>query len=360
MYPASATRATSTFIGLVLLALISGCSDDAAPASYTTHARQRAHAEAKRALGKFLETRGDGGPQFDPLPAGSKADRFVIIHADDAGMCRSVNRGTIDALEAGLVTSASIMVPCPAFEEFADYARAHPEFDYGVHLTLNAEFRDYRWGPVSPPDDVPSLIDGDGFLWRTEQEVAAHARVDEVERELRAQIDRALDLQVPLSHLDSHMGTLFARPDFVEMYLRLGADYDLPILVSRDDGFVRQLGVDERVIEQLPDIENALIELGFPVLDDIQMHYSGSSAASKKQVYGQMITGAKRGVTEIIIHCGYDDAELQSVTLRAGIRDGDRQVFTDSAFVDEMRLADVTLISWKQLMQVTSRAAVSD
>ncbi len=275
-------------------------------------------------------------------------------------MCRSVNRATIDALEHGAVSSVSIMVPCPAFEEFAEYARTHPQYDYGIHLTLNAEFERYRWGPVLSADTVRSLVDRQGYLWRSEHQTAANARADDVERELRAQIDKALDAGVPLSHLDTHMGTLFMRADFLDVYLRLGTDSKLPVLITRDDGLAGRLGVDERMVAQIRSAADQLGQEGFPVLDKVLMHYSWDSVSQKKRAYRSMIFDAPPGVTQIIIHCGEADAELRSITSSYSIRDGDRQVFTDPQVIAEIENQDVNLISWKQLSRMTSGQAVSD
>jgi len=132
--------------------------------------------------------------------------RLLVIHADDFGMNHSVNRAISEALEKGWVTSASIMVPCPWFPEVVRFAATHPQMDLGVHQTLDSEWHDFRWGPVSPRDKVPSLLDDDGYFPPDRDDVARNAEPAEVESELRAQIDRALKMGIHVTHLDSHMG----------------------------------------------------------------------------------------------------------------------------------------------------------
>ena len=286
---------------------------------------------------------------FHSLP-GQAQERFLIVHADDAGMSHSVNMATIEGLETGIVSSASIMVPCPWFSEFADYAKDHPQYDYGIHLTLNAEWKHYRWGPVASRDAVPSLIDRNGNLWDNVGQVAANVRGEEVEIELRAQIQRAKAFGVPLSHLDTHMGALISRPDLVEVYARLGLDYDLPILFLRD--------VDEATAEAYPALKEsasavvkALDAKGLPVLDSLAQFYGGNTHEQRQARYYDSIRNLKPGVSELIIHCGFDNEELRAITNSAARRDGDRRIFTSEQTRQLLKQQNVRLLTWKQFRE---------
>ncbi len=291
------------------------------------------------------------------LPVCSAQPRQLIIHADDAGMSHSVNVATIEGLESGIVSSASIMVPCPWFSEFAEYARTHPEYDYGIHLTLNSEWKHYRWGPVASRDKVPSLIDQDGYLWDNVPQVAANVRADEVELELRAQIERAKQFGVPLSHLDTHMGALVSRPDLVEVYARLGIEYDLPILFIRrlDDATAAQYPAMKERAEQ---IVKALDAKGLPVLDSLSQFYGGDTHEQRVSNYYESLTKLKPGVSELIIHCGVDNDELRAITNSAARRDGDRRIFSSGEMRQFLKDQDIQLLSWKQFReQVSGKSA---
>src|SRR6266705_2549262 len=160
--------------------------------------------------------------------------KLLIVHADDLGAAHSINSASIKALESGLVSSASIMVPCSWLPEIAAYARAHPEIDFGVHLTLTSEWTLYRWSPVLGKERVPSLLDPNGYLYPLESEAAAHVDVREVEAEIRAQIARARALGIQPTHLDSHMGTLYQSKALFETLLRVAHENKLPFRVSHD------------------------------------------------------------------------------------------------------------------------------
>src|SRR5687767_8215717 len=163
-------------------------------------------------------------------PANAK---LLIIHADDLGAAHSINAASLDALNKGTISSASIMMPTPWVTEVATYAKAHPNADLGLHLTITSEWETYRWGSVAPADKVSSLLDSTGTFPGDVPPVVAKAKPAEVELELRAQIDRAISLGIRPTHLDSHMGALFASPELFATYVRVARAYRLPFLALR-------------------------------------------------------------------------------------------------------------------------------
>jgi predicted glycoside hydrolase/deacetylase ChbG (UPF0249 family) len=262
-------------------------------------------------------------------------------------MSHSANLGTIDAMEKGIVSSASIMVPCPWFVEIAEYAQAHPERDFGVHLTLNCEWKRYRWGTVASRDRVPSLLDKDGYMWSRVEQVGEHAKAEEVEIELRAQIERAQQFGIPFTHLDTHMGSVLARPDLVRVYVKLGLEYDVPILFlgKYSDELAKEWPA---LVEEGKQLLPMLRERRLPVLDQLAQFYGAQPGMTRREAYLQTLRQLPPGVSQLIVHCGYEDAELKAITGSAPERDEDRRVFCDPEVIQLVKDQGIQVINWKQ------------
>ena len=157
----------------------------------------------------------------------SKDTKLLIIHADDIGMAHSENLASIKAMTEGSVNSASLMVPCAWFLEVVEFSKSKPEADIGIHLTLTSEWKNYKWGPVAGVSEVPGLVDKNGNFYDNCQAVLDNATPEEVEKELRAQIERAKNAGLDPTHLDTHMGCVIYHPDFFDIYLRLGREYGI-------------------------------------------------------------------------------------------------------------------------------------
>ena len=272
-------------------------------------------------------------------PADSK---LLIIHADDLAVAHSVNAASFDALDKGAISSASVMVPTPWITEVAAYAKAHPNADLGLHLTLTSEWETYRWGSVASADMVPSLLDSAGTFPKEERLVAAGAKALEVERELRAQVERALALGIRPTHLDSHMGALFTTPELFATYVRVARAYRLPFLALRGD---------PRTAPQPPLSEKDVL------LDAVIMASPEVPRDQWKAFYLKLIADLKPGLTEMIVHLGRDDSELQAVMVNhepwgSAWRQHDYDVVTSPEFRKALKDNRIILVTWKELQKV--------
>ena len=275
-------------------------------------------------------------------------DKLLIIHADDVGMSHNVNVATIEALKHGMVTSASIMVPCPWLLEIATYAKAHPETDFGLHLTLTSEWKNYRWRPVAPHDKVKGLLDAEGYLWRSERDTAKNATPQEIELELRAQIERALALGIKPTHLDTHMGTLYTRKDFFDVYTKLGKEYGIPVMAMRATPEAIAYGK----MTGSPIGEDALKTIeadGFVLLDYLATGVPGKNFVERKPAYINFLKNLKPGVTMLIVHLGLDDPELKAITGAWEYRWADFQTFKDPEIAALIKELGIKLTTWREM-----------
>jgi chitin disaccharide deacetylase len=257
-------------------------------------------------------------------------DRLLIVSCDDLGSCHAANVGTYEALRAGVATSAGLMVPCPWARDAALRYRGE---DVGVHLTLNAEHDAYRWGPIT---QAPSLLDGDGGFPRTVNDLWDHADLDEVRRELRAQIERAILWGFDVSHLDAHLGVLQLRPEFFDVYLDLAVEFRLPIRLpgattERAAGFpFRRLAAEEDVV--------------FP---DRVMRIRGRDS---RRGLEQLVVDLQPGVTEIHLRPALDTAELRALDPAWSDRVEEHDLLTgDRSLTELLDRAGVARIGYREL-----------
>jgi chitin disaccharide deacetylase len=273
--------------------------------------------------------------------------KLLIVHADDLGMSHSVNAASLKAFETGLVNSGSIMVPCPWLSEIAAYARAKPQADLGLHLTLTSEWTHFRWGPVTPRDRVTSLLDKDGYFRLTESEAAKYADPKEVEMEIRAQIEKAKAMGIVPTHLDSHMGTLYQNKALFDVFMRVAREYKLPVRVAKEWGpraEVLQLSLtpNDIFIDRVLDINPSVAPQDWA------------------RFYSDAIRKLQPGVTEVVIHLAYDDSEMQGVTFDhpawgAAWRQRDFEFFTSDAFRKLLEENKIKLITWREIGKLVAK-----
>ena len=239
-------------------------------------------------------------PVLENLGFDSKS-RVAIFHADDVGMCHGANAAFEELARLGAINCGSVMVPCPWFTETMEMAGANPNLDIGVHLTLTSEWKTYRWAPISTTSKNSGLIDEDGFLWHRLPMLAAHVVPEAAEAEMRAQIDRALAGGINITHLDTHMGAAVL-PQLVEIYIRLGREYGLPLLLPRhlsdytsvlEFGGVSMTGYDQIVAN--------LEAKGWPLVDYFRMT-PWAPLSQSDRIYREMVATLPPGLTMIALH----------------------------------------------------------
>jgi predicted glycoside hydrolase/deacetylase ChbG (UPF0249 family) len=276
--------------------------------------------------------------------------KLLILHADDIGVAHSENAATFDALDTGAVNSGSIMMPTPWVTEVAEYAKAHPNADLGLHLTLNSEWNTYRWGGLAPHDDTASLYDPDGTFPRTTDTVAKRAKVNEVERELRAQIDRAYAIGIRPTHVDSHMGALYQTPELFRTYAKVARSYKLP--------FLHFIGEADPAIV-------ATLQPSDVVADAVYMRLEKGTPEEWRTYYLDVVRNLKPGLNVMLVHLGHDDAELRAVTVGwdawgADWRQRDYDVLTSAEFRQALKDEAVVLVTWRDIQKLMYPGARTD
>ena len=295
-------------------------------------------------------------------------DRVVIIHVDDAGMSHDSNVGALRAIHGGAANSMSVMMPCPWVPELVASLHQDPSLDAGLHLTLTSEWKEYCWGPLVGKGAAPGLVDDRGCMWRGVAEVVEHASPAEIEAEVRAQIARARELGFEPTHLDSHMGTLFATPEFLEVYLRVGIEEQIPVMFpGGHNSYLRQQYVDEgrstEILDQTAQLAERVWEGGLPVLDDLHntsygWRPPGGSDSSrdawreaKVENYVAALRGMKPGVTMVILHATETSPNFVHVSTSGPTRQGDTDAMVDERLRRVIEEEGLVLTTWRELMK---------
>ena len=285
--------------------------------------------------------------------------RVVIFHADDIGMCYEANLAAQRALTSGNYRSAAAMVPCPWFNEMAAWCVAHPEHDVGLHLTLTSEWRFYRWGPVAPREKVKGLLDPLGYLFRDVGSVARSATAEEVAAEIRAQLARARKLGMQPSHMDTHMGTVYARGDYTLAYLQTAMEEHIPAMV---------IEMTPRTIEKFkkqgyPITENTikmLTRYTLPKLDDFHSIGEGKTYTEKRQKLLEQLRLFPPGLHEIIYHPSIETEGLKNITNSWQQRVWENELLADPIVQRFIKENELIVTDWKEVMARFKRTSPRD
>jgi hypothetical protein len=220
--------------------------------------------------------------------------RLLILNADDFGMCQAINEAIIRSLQAGLVRSTTLMVPCPWALHALHYLAKHPEISFGIHLTVISDPADYRWGPILPPEKVPSLVDLSGYFFNFEgmSQLLSQINLDQLEAEFKAQIEAVLSAGLAPTHLDWHALRIHNRPGIFDLLVRLAQEYGLALRVAGQ--------------EQI----NKLQSQGLPTIDRDFLDSYLIQPQEKHAQYEQLLRELPTGLSEWAVHPGLDTPEL--------------------------------------------------
>ena len=280
-----------------------------------------------------------------------KGQKVLLLHCDDAGMCPEANAAVQNYLGKGFLHSAAVMMPCPGAKAMINWAKGHPAEDIGLHLTLTSEWSHYRWGPVSDPSKVPGLIDPDGKLWHEVPDVAMHASAAEVETEIRAQIEESIAMGYRPSHIDTHMGTLYATPGYVKAFFKVAEAYHIPANVidltypEVAEKFKQQgYPVNDEVIKSVSDYK-------MPRLDNFTSVGEGKTYEEKRANFFKLVESLREGLTEIIFHPSVPTENMKTITGTWQQRGWEGDLFADPIVIQFFKDKGIIITNWKEIMR---------
>lgn len=280
----------------------------------------------------------------------SDADRLVIIHTDDIGMCQASVTAFEHLWDFGTISSGAVMVPCPWFPATAKMCRENPQMDMGVHATLNAEWTNYRWGPLSTRDPESGLLDADGYFHQWHPAVYENARPEAVAAEVNAQVERALAAGIDVTHVDSHMGTI-VHPKFVQSYLEAAASRLLPAMLPRvtSKGF-DMVGVNDESMAVYAPILNQLEAQGLPMLDGL-FGMPLRDDSDHLEVAKRLLSEVPAGITHFILHPSVDTPELRAIAPDWRARVANYNAFMSQELKQFIKNSGIHLIGYRLIRE---------
>ena len=287
-----------------------------------------------------------------------KGKKVLLMHMDDLGMCLEANKAAEYYIKNDHILSGSVMMPCKYAESFVKWAKNIPKADIGVHLTLTSEWKTWRWEPICDAEKVHGLIDPEGKMWRSVQDVVMNATPQEVELEVRTQINQMLALDYHPTHIDTHMGTLYCSPEFLKVFLKVAEEYQIPanvmdVSTSERIALFSKLGypVNDEVI-------NMLNNYTLPKLDNFTAVPDGNSYEEKKANFFKMVNSLNPGFTEIIFHPSIETENLKTITDSWQQRVWEAKMFADPEVINFFQKNDIALTTWREVMERFDRKQV--
>ncbi|MCR4616312.1 MAG: polysaccharide deacetylase family protein [Clostridiales bacterium] len=285
--------------------------------------------------------------------------KYLIVNADDFGMCNSANQACFELFESGCLKSATVMMPCKAAADAVNFSIEHPEYAIGVHLTMTSEWGRYRWKPLT---EGKSLIDGEGYMWHESEDVAKNAKTSELEAEVRAQIDLAHSMGMKPSHIDNHMGSLYGhhtgRLGLLSMTLKVCGEYGYAYrLFDKADRRICPRGVPyflycigARITGHMAKKYHVTVPdyLLFPDWnDDMRKDYE-----TYRETILKIWTDIPDGITETFVHPAVESEELKFITARWQDRVWEYQLLKDPVAIEYLKEKGVELISYRDLVKM--------
>jgi chitin disaccharide deacetylase len=328
------------------------------------------------------------GPTYAERLGWNKGDRVLILHMDDAGMSHDSNVGIEQVLEKGAAKSLSVMMPTPWVPEIVHYIKAHPGTDAGLHLTLTAEWKEYRWGPLAGQPAVPGLVDSEGAMWSSVPAVVGHAKAEEVDREMRAQLDRAERMGFHPTHFDTHMGTVYSSPAFLARYVQFGIEKQIPVMIpgghntylqadrnttrlmqlKKEGGYRDGMTLPEDpALAPVRALAAKLWNAGLPVLDDLHNTSYGWEIPPgatndddklrkwRTERYMQTLAELKPGLTMVIMHCTAPTEVFAQISSSGALRKADMLAMLDPQFQAFLKEQGFILTTGREVLERRKR-----